>query len=76
MEWIPKERRKRGCPRKMWMKGVQAAITARNLEQDQWRNGGMAFGFRKMATAVIKPDRLIEHEFNSRGKTVFRDFPL
>jgi hypothetical protein len=23
----------------------------------QWRNGGMAFGFRKMATAVIKPDR-------------------
>jgi hypothetical protein len=29
-----------------------------------------------MATAVTKPDRLIEYEFNSRGKTVFRDFPL
>jgi hypothetical protein len=38
MEWIPEERRKRGRPRKMWMEGVQAAMTARNLGQDQWRN--------------------------------------
>jgi hypothetical protein len=38
MEWIPVERRKRGRPRKTWMEGVQAAATARNLEQDQWRN--------------------------------------
>jgi hypothetical protein len=38
MEWIPEERRKRGRPRKTWMEGVQAAMTARNLEQDQWRN--------------------------------------
>jgi hypothetical protein len=37
MEWIPEKRRKRGRPRKTWMEGVQAAITARNLE-DQWRN--------------------------------------
>jgi hypothetical protein len=38
MEWIP-ERRKTGRPRKTWMEGVQAAMTARNLrEQDQWRN--------------------------------------
>jgi hypothetical protein len=37
MEWVPRERRKRGHPRKTWMKGVQAAIT-RNLEPDQWRN--------------------------------------
>jgi hypothetical protein len=22
MEWIPQERRKRGCPRKTWMEGV------------------------------------------------------
>jgi hypothetical protein len=38
---IPKlimERRKRGHPRKMWMEGVEAAMTARNLEPDQWRN--------------------------------------
>jgi len=38
MEWIPLERQKRGRPRKMWMKGVQAAMTTRNLEPDQWRN--------------------------------------
>jgi hypothetical protein len=38
MEWIQEERRKRGSTRKTWMEGVQTAITARNLEQDQWRN--------------------------------------
>jgi hypothetical protein len=38
MEWISEERRKRGYPRKTWTEVVQAAITARNLEQDQWRN--------------------------------------
>jgi hypothetical protein len=59
MEWIPEERRKRGRPRKTWMGGVQADMTARNFVQDQWRNGGMAFGSRKTATAVIKPDRQI-----------------
>jgi hypothetical protein len=39
MEWIPEERRKRGRAIKMWMEGVQATMTERNLEQDQWRNG-------------------------------------
>jgi hypothetical protein len=38
MLWIPEERRKRGRPRITWMEGVQAAMTARNLEQDEWRN--------------------------------------
>jgi len=38
MEFIPRERRKRGRPRKTWMEGVQAAITTRNLEPDQWSN--------------------------------------
>jgi hypothetical protein len=37
-EWIPEERRKRGRPRNVWMEGVQAAMTARNLKQNQWRN--------------------------------------
>jgi len=37
MDWISRERRKRGRPRKTWMEGVQAAMTTRNLEQDQWR---------------------------------------
>ena len=56
MEWVPLEKRKRGRPRKTWMEGLQAAMTTRNLETDQWRKRGMAFGFRKTATAVIKPD--------------------
>jgi hypothetical protein len=38
MEWISEERRKRGRHRKTWMEGVHAAMTARYLEQDQWRN--------------------------------------
>jgi len=37
MDWLPRERRKRGRPRKTWMEGVQAAMTIRNLEPDQWR---------------------------------------
>jgi len=42
------------------MEGVQAAMTARNLEPDQWRNRGMSFGFWKTATAVEKPDSFEE----------------
>ena len=38
MEWVPLERRKRGRPRKTWIERVQAAMTTRNLETDQWRN--------------------------------------
>ena len=38
MERVPLERRKSGRPRKTWMEGVQAAMTTRNLETDQWRN--------------------------------------
>jgi hypothetical protein len=37
MEWVPEERRKSGRPRETWME-VKAAMAARNLEQDQWRN--------------------------------------
>ena len=38
MDWIPRERRKRGRPRKTWMERVHAAVTTRNLEPDQRRN--------------------------------------
>jgi len=38
MDWIPWDRRNRRRPRKTWMEGVQAAMTTRNLEPDQWRN--------------------------------------
>jgi hypothetical protein len=37
-ECLPEERRKRGHPRKTWMEGVKAVMTARNLEQNQGRN--------------------------------------
>ena len=54
-DWITRERRKRGRPRKTWIEGVQAATTTRNLETDQWeKQRGMAFGFWKTATAVKK----------------------
>ena len=39
MEWIPRERRKRGHPRKTCIEGVQAAVTTRNLRSEQRRNG-------------------------------------
>ena len=38
MEWIPLGRWKSGRPRKMWMEGVQTAMTTRNLEPHHWRN--------------------------------------
>ena len=38
MDLIPQERWKRGRLRKTWMEAVQAAMTTRNLEPDQWRN--------------------------------------
>jgi hypothetical protein len=38
LKWVPEERRKRGRPKKAGMEGILAAMTARNLEQDQWRN--------------------------------------
>jgi hypothetical protein len=38
IEWIPEGRRKSGRPRITWMEGVHAAMTARNLEQNEWRN--------------------------------------
>jgi len=35
VDCMPRERR---SARKTWMEGVQAAMTTRNLEPDQWRN--------------------------------------
>jgi hypothetical protein len=40
------------------MEGVQAAMTNKKFRtRSMEKQGGMAFGFRKTATAVIKPDR-------------------
>jgi len=33
MDWIPRDRRKRGSPRKTWMEGVQATMTT----TEEWR---------------------------------------
>jgi len=38
MDWILRESRKRGRPRKTWMEGIQAAMSTRNLEPEQWRH--------------------------------------
>ena len=42
MDWIPRERRKRGRPRKTLMERVKGTMATRNLETDQGeteRNG-------------------------------------
>ena len=36
MDWIPRERRKRGRPRKTWMEGVQAATTTVVIRTHPW----------------------------------------
>jgi hypothetical protein len=36
LKWVPAEGQKRGRPRKTWMEGVHASMTARNIEQNQW----------------------------------------
>ena len=58
MEWTPPERRKRGRPRKTWMGGVQAAMTSRDLEPEQWRNREeWRLGSGRWRQLLNKPDR-------------------
>jgi hypothetical protein len=59
MEWIPLERRKRGRPRKTWMdrRGTSSHDNKKFRTRSMEKQGGMGVGFRKTATAVIKPDR-------------------
>jgi len=48
MEWMPRERRKRGHPRKTWMEFVRAAMKTRHLEADQYLNRkDWCLGFRR-----------------------------
>ena len=58
MEWTSTERRKRGRPRKTWTEPASShckkELRTRSMEKER----GMEFGFRKTATAVMKPDRL------------------
>jgi hypothetical protein len=58
MEWIPQDIRKRGRPKKKNVDG--RSTSSHDNEKFRTRSvgkqGGMAFGFRNTATAVIKPD--------------------
>ena len=52
------EEEKRTSKKKTWMEGVQAAMTTRNLEPDQWRNREewhLVSGRRRQL--LKKPDR-------------------
>jgi hypothetical protein len=69
MEWTSEQRRKRGRPRKTWMEGAQAAMTNKKFRtRSVEKQGGMAFGFTKMATAVIKPARYIDNFVTMRSQ--------
>jgi Tfp pilus assembly pilus retraction ATPase PilT len=58
MEWIPEERRKRGRPRKnVDGRSTSSHDNKKFRTRSVEKQGGMAFGFRKTATFVIKPDR-------------------
>ena len=57
MDWIPREGRERGRPRKTWIEGVQAAMTTRNLGSEQWKNRN-GFWFPDGGDSCLKiPDR-------------------
>jgi hypothetical protein len=38
LEWIPKQKRAGGRPKKNWMGGIRKAINERNLNEGQWEN--------------------------------------
>jgi hypothetical protein len=51
--------KERGRPRQTWIEGVKAAMTARNLEPDQWRNREDGVWFPEDGDSCYKPDRQI-----------------
>jgi hypothetical protein len=57
MEWIPGERRKRGRPRKTWMEGTYSHENKTFGSRPVAKQKRMVFGFRKTATAIIRPER-------------------
>jgi hypothetical protein len=36
LNWMPKQRRARGRPKKNWMEGIKKAMNGRNLKEGQW----------------------------------------
>jgi len=59
MDWIPRERRKRGRPRKTWMEGVTSSHDSKKFRtRSMEKQREMAFGFRKTATDVRKTGQI------------------
>jgi hypothetical protein len=58
MEWIPLERRKKRTSKKnVDRRSTSSHDNKKFGTRPKEKQRGMAFGFWKMATAVIKPDR-------------------
>ena len=38
LNWMPKQRRIRGRPKKNWMEGIKKAMNERNLNEGQWED--------------------------------------
>jgi hypothetical protein len=57
MEWIPGERRKRGRPNKS-VDGRRTSSHGKKTSRSRSvvKQKGMVFGFRKTATAVVRPE--------------------
>jgi hypothetical protein len=61
IKWIPEERRKKGRPiENHGWRSTSSHDSEKFRVRSMEKQVGMAFGFRKTATAVIKPDRYID----------------
>ena len=38
MNWMPKQKRAQGRPKKNWMEGIRKAMNERNLNEGQWED--------------------------------------
>jgi hypothetical protein len=38
LNWMPKQKRARGRPKKNWMEGIKKAMNERNLNEGQWED--------------------------------------
>jgi len=38
LNWMPKQKRARGRPKKNWMEGIRKAMNERNLSEGQWED--------------------------------------
>jgi hypothetical protein len=38
LQWMPKQKRVRGWPKKSWVEGIRKAMNERNLKEGQWED--------------------------------------